>query len=240
MSALETARQIDGSPPPFQRALLFADLAVLQTDAEQVRKRIAGALATAMAEAKADSVDEARNRTGHILLLAWLSARSGSLAPAEAALAKMGGDTTVATSPVLSALLVLVKAQIAVAGGHPEDAVSTLLPQLDGSELCIVHVVLLDAYQRTGDNAHALEQARWLADHPGRAYAEYNLDKALMPFNVAQNRLAVLAVAELSAKRGDRAAARGALEVFKRDWREEGATAPVLARVKALQGLLSP
>ena len=79
------------------------------------------------------------------------------------------------------------------------------------------------------DTMEALEHARWLADHPGRAYAEYNLDKALMPFNVAQARLAQLTAAELSLKLGDRDAARRGLEAFQRGARDD-ADADILAR----------
>ena len=115
-----------------------------------------------------------------------------------------------------------------------------LKAQLDGSELCLVHVTMLDAYLRAGDDGRALEHARWLADHQGRAYAEYNLDKALMPFNVAQARLARLTAAELSLQLGDREAARRDLDAFKRGWHEEGASPDLLARIRKLQGLLSP
>jgi putative peptide modification system cyclase len=240
--ALKTARAIAGAPAAFSDALDFTDLALFQAQSAGTAKRIAVALDEARQRSESDSRNPSQMRAdaGHLLLLAWLSARAGAAEPAVAALTDFEKRTDLADVPVLAALRAAVKAQIAVAQGRPGAAHALLQPLLDGSELYLVRSTLLDAYMREGDTGHALEQARWLAEHRGRAYAEYNLDKALLPFNVAQASLAALAVAELSADRGDLEGARNVFAQFKKDLREDGAPASILARIKVLQSRLSP
>ncbi|MEO7432799.1 MAG: putative peptide modification system cyclase [Dokdonella sp.] len=240
MAALVAARGITAAPGGFADALELTDLATLQPPSPEVAKRIERSLAGARQSFKPDDSSKARSGASPVLLFAWLSARGGAAAQASAALADVEKRASLADSPALANLAVVVRAQIALANGQPDAAITLLKPLLDGSELCLVHSVLLDAYLRGSDDVRALEQAEWLTAHRGRAYAEYNLDKALLPYNVAQASLASLAAAELSVKRADLVSARRYLAQFKQDFHEDGAPPAVLVRLSALQVRLSP
>src|SRR5690606_13061958 len=170
----------------FDKALRFTELALLDPGVADTRVRILAALAEARAEPRPAEPDAQHNRAGHRLLLAWLAARAGATEAATSLLAEQEAEGGLAGSPVLAGLVAVVEAQLALADGRANDAVARLKPLLDGSELVLVRVVLRDAYARAGEPVHADEQTRWLATHPGRAYAEYSLDSALMAFNVAQ------------------------------------------------------
>jgi hypothetical protein len=91
----------------------------------------------------------------------------------------------------------------------------------------------MDAYASAGDFKAALEQARWLAAHRGRAYAEY--DPHRVPFNVVQSDLAMLNAAEYAATLGDKAEAQKSLQEFRKIWPSDDNSAFVKARVKKLQ-----
>jgi putative peptide modification system cyclase len=233
-TALQRARQIGGAGAAFTNALGDNELAIFGVDAA-ARPRALTALADARQAFKPDDAIQSRASGGRVLVLAYLAARAGDATAAKTAVEDVERRMTLADFPVLAALDAVANAQISLAKGDAANARTVLLPLIDGSEPCIVHVVLMDAYTRESDYKHALEHAQWLAAHRGRAYAEYNLDKALMPFNVAQSNLAWLSAAELSAKLGDQATARSSLARFKQDWRDDGQPAATIARVKAIQ-----
>jgi hypothetical protein len=115
-------------------------------------------------------------------------------------------------------MLAVTKAEIARASGNPDQAIGALTPLLDGTELFVTHVALMNAYAAKKDNASALREAQWLASHRGRAYAEQSPRFVLMPYNVAESDLALLAAAEFAAAAGDKARARQELEAFDRAW----------------------
>lgn len=239
-AALTRARGISGNNGAFANSLTDTDLSVFQPYSSDAAKQTLAALADARQAFKPEDAIQARTSGGRILLLGYLAAHAGAIAPAEAAVSDVEKRMKLDDSPLLSTLDAVANAQISLAKGDPAHARALLQPLLDGSELCIVHVVLLDAFTREGNDQKALEHAQWLASHRGRAYAEYNLDKTLTPFNVLQSNLAQLNIAELSLKLGDDAAAGRAFTQFKQDWREEGQPAAILTRVKVLQGRLSP
>ncbi len=239
-AAMERARSIEGDNAAFRSALIGVDLSVFGAHSSDNAGRVNAALAAARAMFKSDDVVQARTPAGHILLLSYLAARAGTIAPAEAAVADIGKRMTLADSPLLATLGAVAKAEISLTKGDAAGARALLQPLLDGSELCIVHVVLMDAYTREGNDKQALEQAQWLGTHRGRAYAEYNLDKTLLPFNVVQSNLAWLSAAELSLKLGDSESARRDFALFKKDWIAAGQPPAVIARVNALQERLAP
>jgi hypothetical protein len=79
----------------------------------------------------------------------------------------------------------VAQAEIARASGNARQSISMLKPLLDGSELYITHVALMDAYGDAHDQDGATGEARWLSSHRGQAYMECNVEQMLTPFNVA-------------------------------------------------------
>lgn len=171
-----------------------------------------------------------------VLFAGYLAATKGDPKLAQTVLAQYESEAGNGDYPVLGRMLAVLRAEIARSSGRPEDAIRLLreLP-LDGSELCLTHVALLDAYASKGDNAAAREQARWLAAHRGRAYMEYNADWIARPFNVAQSSLAVLREAELSFALGDKKGAGTSLDSFRRIWMDAKQVDFVSRRVETLQ-----
>jgi putative peptide modification system cyclase len=239
-AALDRARSLGTDNHAFGNLLNDVDLSVFQFDSADAAKRIATAMVEARQAFKPDDAVKARVAGGRMLMLAYLEAHAGGAEQAGAAVNDLASHMTLTDSPLLSSLQAVVKAEMEVVKGDPATARAVLQPFLDGSELCIVHVVLLDAYAREGDDAHVLEQAQWIGTHRGRAYAEYNLDKLLLPFNVLQSNRAWLSAAEASQKLGDLEGSRRFLSRFRKDWREDGQPRAILARVKALQDRLAP
>jgi len=172
-----------------------------------------------------------------ILFVGYLAARSGDAELARTALASAGTHT--AGFPVLINMRIVLEAQIALADGHAQDADRLLRSQaLDGSELYLTHAALLDVYAAKGDHAAALEQARWLTGHRGRAYSEYNADWVARPFNVVLSDLAFLQVAQQSAAIGNKTQARQALHDFHAAWPDTADAAFVEIPLKKLEAEL--
>ncbi|HEY0179768.1 MAG TPA: putative peptide modification system cyclase, partial [Dokdonella sp.] len=171
----------------------------------------------------------------HLLFAAYLAAAKGDAALAGSALDAIDADAVDADHPVHNRMLAVAKAELACAVGTPDEAIRGLRAQpLDGNELLLTHVALMDAYAAAGDAAAAREQADWLAQRRGRAYAEPNSDWVLRPFNVVQADLALLRSAELSTQLGDRAAAQASLDAFRKAWPAADEIAFVSARLAKL------
>ncbi|MFI4969064.1 MAG: hypothetical protein ACHP7D_02580, partial [Lysobacterales bacterium] len=155
----------------------------------------------------------------HVLFAGYLAAARGDLKLAGSALAHAGPEARDRGYPVLSRMLAVTEAEVARASGKPEEAIRLLLKQpLDGTELCLTHVALMYAHLARGDRTAAMDQARWLANHRGRAYTEYNADWIARPFNVAQSDLALLQMAELARALGNRQQASLSLKAFRQAW----------------------
>jgi hypothetical protein len=174
--------------------------------------------------------------TFRLLIAAYFAARQGDAAMATNLLARDLVEAKAGAGyPVISQMRKVVEAEIFRAGGEPDRAVATLKPMVDGTELQIVRVALMDAYAEAKQDAAALEQARWLSTHRGRAYAEANVQRMLTPFNVVQTDLALLREAELSSALGMHDEARRALSDFERAWPEAGAIDYLRARLATLR-----
>jgi tetratricopeptide (TPR) repeat protein len=167
------------------------------------------------AVASTDPVDQQELKFD-IVLTAYLAAHAGDVDLARRALA--AGPASDADTPVLDNLRGVAQAEIQRASGKPQAALATLKPLVDGSELYITHVALLDAYSDVHNNANALAEARWLSTHRGRAYAESNMRLVLAPFNVASSDMGLLRSAELSGISGDEVGAHQFLTEFKHAW----------------------
>ena len=162
---------------------------------------------------------DAAGETGVRERLDWvaLAAHAGDVDLARQALAASGAASN-ADTPVLDNLRGVAQAEIQLASGKPRDALATLKPLVDGSELYITHVALMDAYADAHDNPRALDEDNWLSSHRGRAYVESNAQSMLAPFNVAESDLALLQAAELANASGDAVEARHFLSAFNRVW----------------------
>jgi hypothetical protein len=171
------------------------------------------------------------------LLAGYLAARDGNIESAQKILAT--ADAAGYTDyPTLSKLFVVAKAEVALKTDHPDQAVSLLTSQVDGSELYVTHVALMDAYAKEGSYKDALLEAHWLSTHRGRAYAEYNSEQILTPFNVAQSDLALLNAAEFSLALDDNAGAKRSLDAFRHVWPNSADLSFLAARIEKLQAKL--
>ena len=184
--------------------------------------------------AGADNAGDRAQARFHIVFAGYLAARHGDTKLATAALTAAGHEARSADDPMLAQLTTIADVEIARASGHAGDALAKLKAQLDGSELCLTHVALMDAYAASGENAAALAEARWLAAHRGRAYAEYGAHQYLTAFNVAQSDLALLRASELALALGGKDEARKALDQFRQTWPQAELPAALMLRVNAV------
>ncbi len=187
---------------------------------------------------KADPVDRHELRF-HVALAAYLAAHAGDVDLAKRALA-IAGPASDADMPILDNLLDVVRAEIERASGRPKDALAILKPLVNGSELYLTHVALMEANADAHDSSAALTEAHWLSSHRGRAYGEANMQLMLEPFNVAESDLALLRASELSRALGNEAEAQNSLATFLDAWpraRELAWLAPRLSRLKSLGGV---
>ena len=169
-------------------------------------------------------------------MIAFLAARQGDAKLARSALSLL---TTVAEPDysVIHKLQSIVEAELDRGQGHAAVAIEKLQPMLDGSELFLTHAVLLEAWVDQKQTARAIGEARWLAGHRGRAYAEASPEYLLMPINVVHANLALLRSAELSADSKAGNEARAELKAFTDNWpdaKKQPALAPRISRVQAV------
>jgi len=175
-----------------------------------------------------------------VLIAGYLAARLDDDRLVQSALATDFPETRDGQYPLPKQMLTIVRAEQMRVRGDFAQTIATLKPLLDGTELCIVHQSLLDAYAGAGQNEDALREAKWLAEHRGRAYAEYNMQRILTPLNVVQSDLALLRAAELAAKLGRKDEAKGHLAAFRKAWPEADRIGFVTARLKTLDAALAP
>jgi len=164
----------------------------------------------------ADPVDRHELRF-QVAFAAYLAAHAGDVDLAKRALATAGPASNT-DMPILDNLLDVAQAEIDRVSGKPEESLAILKPLVNGSELYITHVELLDAYAGAHDLATALTEAQWLSAHRGRAYFEVNAQFMLEPFNTAESDLALLRAAELSNALGNKLDAQKSLAAFMRAW----------------------
>jgi hypothetical protein len=101
-------------------------------------------------------------------------------------------------------------------------------------------MALLDAYVSAGQTANALGEARWLASHRGRAYAEYTPGNLLTPLNVGMTNMALLLGAELALELDDTKSAASQLDSFRKAWPQSGQSPALARRIASVQSALSP
>lgn len=188
---------------------------------------------------KGTPADDA-DREFQILLAAYLAARDGDPALAARALAVGGAwadDGRAVEDPhsSLANMRIVAEAEQLRASGRAAEAVEHLRSRIDGSELCVTHVALMDALAATGNFSDALAEAQWLATHRGRAYTELNGDHALTAFNVLQSNLALLRAAEFSTALQQPEQAHEALATLLKAWPQAPTVPPAAARLARLK-----
>lgn len=153
------------------------------------------------------------------LLVARSAALCGDLDLARAARADARPLVEAAPRAPLPNLAAIVDARIALAEGDPSLALRLLSPwSRDAKALYLTHAALADAYLAAGNPARALAEFRWLADHRGRAYAEWGGHALITPANVAEATLALLSAAEVALATGDLSMARMNMQRFEAAW----------------------
>jgi putative peptide modification system cyclase len=152
------------------------------------------------------------------LVLAYLAANAGHLDVADKALAIGERNPAIDQDMTLSKLRTIAKAERQRSSGDAKAAIAELKVALDGSELYITHLALLDAYVSAGESRNAAVEARWLATHRGRAYAEFNAMNLLTAFNAEQSTIALLRGAELEQANGDSMESHRLLDEFEKVW----------------------
>jgi hypothetical protein len=120
--------------------------------------------------------------------------------------------------------------------GNPDAAIERLTPITRSKDgLVAAHAALLRAARKAGNDALALEQAKWLTTHRGRAYVEGNAAGLPVVLNLADINEANLQAAEVHASRGNARLASDALRRFTLAWPIESMP-PTLRRRVAAQG----
>jgi putative peptide modification system cyclase len=185
-----------------------------------------------------DDVDHA-DTVFQVLFAGYLAAAANDPVLASTALGAEMPEARDGQYPILAQLLKVVEAESARSRGEAGRAVALLKPLVNGTELFIVHVALMDAHAANGQSEAAATEAAWLAAHRGRAYAEANVQRILTPFNVAQTNLALLREAELRLALDDRGAAAKSLAKFEAAWPTRHPTARIAERAAVVRAALA-
>ena len=214
-------------------------IAVIRTSNENL-----GALALEVdpareARVRADNNFDAKTWNAHLLFRAWLAARHGQPQLAQRLMSLTAAQAGDGNHPALGKLLALTQIELDRVAGQHDSAVPRLRSMLDGTELLATRLMLMEALIELRDFRGAREQARWLAEHRGRAYTEVTAGTRFMPFNVAQSNLALLAIAESSIELGEFAEARKALDAFRGIWATPTLPAAIAQRAAAIDTRLA-
>ena len=194
--------------------LAVTSLAAGGTERDKAIKAfLAGKKKAVVAAAASDLFDQQIE----MLLAAYLAARSGLPDVAEAAIKDARLPSTTTDYPILDNLLGIVQAQVSLARSQPAKALEKLQPFVGGNEIYLTHAALMEAHAASQDWPHALQEARWLMNHRGKAYVEFNV-KGAVCLNVAYSVMATLNAAEYAAASGDSKSAKTYLATLETRW----------------------
>ncbi|MEP6484707.1 MAG: putative peptide modification system cyclase [Rudaea sp.] len=132
----------------------------------------------------------------------------------------------------LENMLAVARSARLVHSGKAKDAIAELEKLVDGSELYLTHVALVDAYSADGRPGDALKQTRWLAAHRGRAYLEINCHQILQTRYIAESNLAELRAAEIQIDQKRADLARKDLADFMTIWPVKQQPAAIATRTQ--------
>lgn len=173
------------------------------------------------------------------VLGAYLSARAGDKSLAQTTLAATARETLDSGYTNLEHLQAIAEAEVAWRDGRAQQAIARLEPTLDGAELYLTHVALVDAYTAAGRNEDAFGEAQWLAEHRGRAYLEINSLQMLQAYNVVESDIALLRMAELAHALGRDEEAQKQLAAFDAIWPRNAQPPFAAARAERLGQVIS-
>jgi len=171
---------------------------------------------------------------------AYLAARAGDKSLAQSTLAATARETSGSGYTNLEHLQAIAEAEVLWRDGRAPEAIGRLAPTIDGTELYLTHVALVDAYTAAGRYEEALREAQWLIAHRGRAYLEINSLAVLQPRNVVESDIAMLRMAELAHALGRDAEAQKQLTAFDAVWPPNARPPFAAARAERLSQALAP
>jgi putative peptide modification system cyclase len=218
----------------------IASVAVLSHRADAGRLLRELLAETAAGAAKADAVYPPTS-TELRLLVGLLAARMDDAALVADALRLAQDNGAVRDYPTVGQLHQVVLAEHERMTGKPQLAVQRLRPLAGRDEaLVMAHWALMRAERAAGNGDAALAQARWLATHRGRAFAESTTTDVLRFVNAAATTEALVEQAESERQAGRRDAARQHLLAFAAAWPENAQPGGLKRRVAELGRGLGP
>ena len=224
----------------FKTASLSLGADPAAADRPQRLEDVGAALESLSKELRHASASRADAIAGQILVLGYIAAHLDDKSLAQSALRLIGEDGVPAYS-MRRKLRIVLMAEIDRISGRPAAAIENLKKLSDDTEPFVAHVVLRNAYSSAGMPSLALDEARWLANHRGRAYAEYYPGNLLTAFNVEQSNLSLLYGAEFALTMHDYGTARAMLDEFRKAW-PDAHSHPVYSRQinRVQEGLPEP
>ena len=203
---------------------------------EDERKMLIGDLEKANANAKIDGDGLQLGESGTSLLFRrWLVAHYSEKKIDTSIFTRENLDSQITRFPALQKISGLIAARSKLLNGEIDGSLNDLLASVDGTELYVTHLELMNILESKGDFAAARDQARWLIAHRGRAYTEVIGGMRFIPVNVAVSDLAQLHDAELSVQLGELDAARSSLSRFKLIWTKAGMPDGLVKRILTLE-----
>ncbi|WP_460731190.1 putative peptide modification system cyclase [Lysobacter tyrosinilyticus] len=187
-SALRAVR-LGGDEPGSKRMVATLTLAVIENAAgrqDEARTAVRNVADEIPAALKSVSLAESVDVVGLALSTSLLSQQLGERTLANQRLAELQGNPLMA-SPELSELAAVVRANDMRLSGRPEQAVEQLRGLLNGHELFQTRQALLEACLAAQRTACVNEQAKWLAQRRGQAYAELIGYQVVQALNVASS-----------------------------------------------------
>jgi putative peptide modification system cyclase len=146
---------------------------------------------------------ERRHLIFQILSAGWMMAKNGHSIEAHQALKSVDEYVHKDGYPANTDMYLVLQARIDLVAENPVAAIDKLEKRSKNSDvLYFLHVELMHSYASNKDFSRALEQAEWVIQNRGLAYAEYNSLNMWQPVNIIENNLALLAAAGYSKKLG--------------------------------------
>jgi hypothetical protein len=198
----------------FSRAALDSlagNVAAARSQNDAVRNGALAALEDRRETADSDEV------VGIALSSALLGLQWHETAQAERVLSAVAANPH-AQTPRLKELATVVQAEILRVGNRPEQAVRMLSPLATGDESYQARRVLMEAHADAGNLAAAVDDARWLQQRSGLAYAETIGYHCRQLWNAGTSTLTWLRGAELLVKMDRDVEARKMLSGFDQRW----------------------
>jgi len=216
-SAIDFARELDHRPSRLRAEM--ARIAILERrDPASMEKQLRATVADLIVDLETDSPRLMAVPVARLALLGKVAARNGLVELAEELLRLLSPFSDGHDVELWRAHVDLLRGEIASAHGHYEEAITVFRKGLRAMELLQLHESLSRAFEGSGEHELAGEEARWLIDNRGRAFAEwidwfYGRELHLLDWAEAH---IDFAAAERSL--GRTASARSSLELITEQW----------------------